>query len=141
MFVTIVVQCEVQTEKEAGRKISTLFMDIRGAFDHVAKNQLLAVMSRLGLPLSLLTWVDSFLSDQKLKLAFDGKEEEFSSVKTGIPQSSPISPILFLIYVRDMFSSRTGKFISYIDDIALTVSSNSFEKNTRVLEREYKNLQ
>ena len=40
-----------------------------------------------------------------------------------------------------MFNSRAGQFISYIDDIALIVSSSSFKKNAQILEREYKQLQ
>ena len=44
--------------------------------------------------------------------------------------------MLFLIYIRDLFSSNTVKFKFYIDDIALTVLSTSLKKNIRILERE-----
>jgi nicotinic acid phosphoribosyltransferase len=71
-----------------------------------------------------------------LRLSFDGQTEEFSTIDTGIPQGSPISPILFLIYIRDLFPSTAVKILSYIDDIALTISSTSLKKNIKILERE-----
>lgn len=131
---------EIQTNKQHNRKTSTLLLDIKGAFDHVAKNRLLEILKRTGLPLSLLSWVKSFLSNRRLRLAFDGQIETFKSIETGIPQGSPVSPILFLIYIRDLFQSNAVKFISYIDDIAMTVSSTSLKKNVKILEREAKNI-
>lgn len=114
---------------------------MKGAFDHVAKNQLLAILQKLRLPTSLIAWVSSFLKDRLLRLSFNNQTEEFSSINTGIPQGSPISPILFLIYIRDLFThTNSVKVLSYIDDIALTTSSTSLKKNIEVLEREASKL-
>ena len=78
-----------------------------------------------------------------LRLSFDGQLEQFSKIETGIPQGSPISPILFLIYIRDLFPSLASsvRVLSYIDDIALITSSTSLKKNVRILEREAAKLQ
>ncbi|KAI1002599.1 hypothetical protein K3495_g5599 [Podosphaera aphanis] len=137
----LLLQAKVEAEKTARRNTSTLFLDVKGAFDHVSKNQLLHIMSRLGLPVSLLSWVSTFLSNRQLRLSFDRQTEAFTNIKTGILQGSPISPILFLIYIRDMFRSKAIMFLSYIDDISLTVSSTSFKKNIQILEREVKILE
>ena len=132
----LLLTTEIETNKRLKRKTSTLFLDVKGAFDHVAKNQLLAILQRLRLPISLISWTNSFLNNRTLRLSFDGQTEKFSTINTGIPQGSPISPILFLIYIRDLFPSMAVKILSYIDDIALTVSSTSLKKNIRILERE-----
>ena len=104
--------------------------------------QLLAILAKLRLPPSLISWVSSFLRNRTLRLAFDSQIEEFSILDTGIPQGSPISPILFLIYIRELFPSLASSItsLSYIDDIALVVSSTSLKKNIRVLEREVDKL-
>jgi len=55
-----------------------------------------------------------------------------------IPQGSPISPILFLIYIRDLFPSLALSVwvLLYIDNIAFTTSFTSLKKNVHILERE-----
>ncbi len=47
---------------------------------------------------------------------------------------------MFLIYIRDLFTSNTGKYLSFIDDISITVTSSSFKKNIKILEQEAKRL-
>ena len=131
---------EVETNKRLGLKTTTLFLDVKGAFDHVAKNQLLSTLQQLRLPLSLIYWVQSFLTSRTLRLSFDGQTEQFTDIETGIPQGSPISPILFLIYIRNLFASKAVQFISYIDDISLTTASNSLKRNVQVLQREAASL-
>ena len=42
--------------------------------------------------------------DRKIELVFDGKKQAARAVRTGIPQDSSISHILFLIYFRFLFS-------------------------------------
>lgn len=132
----LLLQNEIETNKQSKLKTSTLFVDIRGAFDHVAKNQLLSILHELGLPTSLIAWIFTFLSNRLLRLAFDNNIEDFSEINTGIPQGSPVSPILFLIYIRVLFTSNTIRYISYVDDISLTASSKSYSQNCKILERE-----
>jgi hypothetical protein len=98
-------------------------------------------MQSLRLPTCLINWTRTFLEERLIRLAFDGQIEDFLEVETGVPQGSPISPILFLIYIRDLFSDLEEVTpLSYIDDIALAVSSSSYERNARILQREVEKL-
>lgn len=130
----------VQNMKKAGLRPTTLFLDIKGAYDYVSKNQLLTIMAEKGLPLSLIAFVKSFLNERQVRLAFDGEIEEFTEVNTGIPQGSPISPILFLIYISKLFSSNTVFHISYVDDVSISVATLSLERNMEILQREANKL-
>ena len=126
---------EIQSRKKNSSTVtSTLFLDIRGAFDYVSKPRLLRILEKLGLPSNLIRWVSSFLSDRKIQLAFDGCIQPSQvDIDIGIPQGSPISPILFLLYVRDIVAE--GEFqLSYIDDFCIAVTSNSARKNCTQLE-------
>ncbi len=72
-----------------------------------------------------------------MKLAFDGEIMNNSvSINAGIFQGSPVSPILFLIYISQLFKSNSNlsvRMISYIDDIFLVVSSKIIQENCRIL--------
>jgi hypothetical protein len=48
---------DIQLAKTEGLKSSCLFLDIKGAFDHVSINQLLGFCQRLKLPISLCNWI------------------------------------------------------------------------------------
>ena len=48
-----------------------LFLDIKGAFDHIARGQLLTILAKLRLPPSLISWVSSFLRNRTLRLSFN----------------------------------------------------------------------
>jgi hypothetical protein len=136
MALTHDIQC-ANREREV---TSVLFMDVKGAFDHVSKAQLLQVLGPMKLHFPLVQWVRNFLSERSLGLAFDGEREPMQAIDTGIPQGSPISPILFLLYVRHLFDMLIEKHPrvrvpSYIDDIALVVQGISELDNSRRLER------
>ncbi|KAF7568870.1 hypothetical protein PtrM4_112850 [Pyrenophora tritici-repentis] len=131
---------QIQHKKQQGQITSTVFVDVKGAFDHVIHNRFLDRLKKLGLPISLICWAKSFLSNRTLRLAFDNKIEEFSKIRAGIPQGSPVSPIFFLIYIRDLFPALQSFQLSYIDDLSLTTSSTSLKKNIRALQKEIATL-
>lgn len=133
---TLILTHEVEKNRQQNKLTSTLFLDIRGAFDHVAKNQLLTILKRQNMPRTLISWVKSFMENRTIQMAFDGEKEDPQSILTGIPQGSPTSPILFLIYIRDLFKTNDAHILSYMDDIAITTSSTSLAKNIRILENE-----
>ena len=131
----------VEKNRAKGRKTSVAFLDIKGAFDYVSKSRLLGTLIKLRLPYSVVSWTRSFLEDRQIRLTFDGQIEELTKVDTGVPQGSPVSPILFLIYIRDLFSDlKDVTPLSYIDDIGLITSSTSLQKNARTLQREVERL-
>ena len=118
--------------KSNKRVVSTLFLDIKGAFDHVSKPRLLAIIKDLGFPPNFYNWVDSFLTNRFIQLAFNTEIQQKTPINIGIPQGSPISPILFLIYVRGIVQSEAFQ-LSFMDDFSISIASNSDEKNCRQL--------
>ena len=96
---------------------------------------------KLKLPLPLIRWISFFLSQRSMQLKFNGQTQPLQSVKIGIPQGSPISPILFLLYIRDICKTRPDTFtFSYIDDIYIGASARSISTLKDILERTAKAL-
>ncbi len=57
--------------KQDKKVTSGLFINIKGAFDHISANQLIKIYINLDLPKSLCSWIDSFLVDRKIQLVFN----------------------------------------------------------------------
>ena len=128
-----VQQHRASTKRTSNAVSTTVFLDIKGAFDYVKKPQLLRIIDELGLPQTLRSWIDSFTSDRTIQLTFEGQAQQPTPLNTGVPQGSPVSPVLFLLYVRHIIGQQ-GLQLSYIDDFSITVSSKSAEKNCEKLE-------
>jgi hypothetical protein len=89
----------VDKGKREGKNTSTLCIDIKGAFDNVYRKRLLQTLKQIRLNLAVIRWTDSFLTDRLASLSFDAESEPMTPITTGIPQYSPVLPILFLLYL------------------------------------------
>jgi hypothetical protein len=132
----LLLQSKVQEAWKKKHTTALLFVDVKGAFDYVSANQLLAMCKKLKLPLALIRWISFFLSQRSIQLRFNGKTQPLQRIRIGIPQGSPISPILFLLYIRDICKRRPDTFtFSYIDDICIGASARSTKKLKQILEK------
>ena len=107
-----------------------MFLDIKGGFDNVNANQLSTILLRGKTPGYLVSWVRSFILQHCCRLIFQGSPGIFAPVAVGTPQGSPISPLLFVIYVSGLhLTIPKGLMVSYVDDFTITVASPSYCSN------------
>jgi hypothetical protein len=102
-------------------------LDIKGAFDHVNRKRLLELLKELKLPGNILAWVASFLTNRQACLVVDRIEGPLQDIQAGLLRGSPISPILFIIYISKLLKELEEKFPattipSFIDNICLIVA-------------------
>jgi len=127
----------VQEVQAAGLKASTIFLDIKGGFDNVDHSTLLRRLQTKSVPDYMVKWISNFFSYRQCAIIYPGSSREMRGINTGIRQGSPLSPILFVIYVEPLHDSidPTREFIlSYVDDIQTMVSSNTWWMKSMLLE-------
>jgi hypothetical protein len=111
--------------------------DLEGAFNNVRQQTLIELMKMRGLPSYLITWATSFTSHRRLGFAFDQKNEPHQPFNSGLPQGSPASPVLFLLYANAMFEtdqrSAYSTLTSYVDDVTLVETGRNIGNNVRTL--------
>jgi len=128
----------VRTLQRPGLRVSTLFLDIKGGFDNVNASILCSSLKKAGVPHYMVSWIGSFLSQRTCCLLFQGSPKTFSPVQQGTPPGSPISPLLFVIYVASLhIQIPKGLSLSYVDDFALSAASTSYRTNIRTLQRAF----
>ena len=90
------------------------------------------------MPNYLTNWVSAFNSDRRLAFGFDQQTEEPQPYKCGLPQGSPISPILFLIYSNAMLNQThypaDATNTSYVDDVRMIQTSSTIARANTLLE-------
>ena len=138
---------DVETAARAGLVTSSLTFDITGYFDQVSHPRLITVMREAGMPSEVVRWVASFLTNRRTAIRLDGQTGPMEAVMTGIPQGSPVSPVLAAIFSRTLDKRITdaapmlqrmqqasdhateGRLIMYVDDGKLYVASRSMSGN------------
>ena len=75
----------IQLAKHNNEDTSILFIDIKEAYNHVLVNQLLKICYNLDLSRFLYSWIECFMNNKHLQLAFNENKQEKTSVKIGIP--------------------------------------------------------
>jgi hypothetical protein len=125
--------------KAAGSPITSLLsLDIKGAFPHTSHPRLLYILQQKGFPEWIIRFVQGFLSGRTTEIRFGGYSSPAYSVPTGMPQGSPLSPILFLLFISELhrtFENGRTRGIAFVDDTNIITTSRSIPENCRRLER------
>ena len=80
------------------------------------------------------------MTNRKIQLVIDAHDNKEREIENGIPQGSPVSPILFLIYISRVFDkvSETSPFVTsllFVDDLGFIAAGNSVKEIVKVLEK------
>lgn len=59
------------------------------------------------LPTDMIRWVASFLNNRTVEVRLDGETGDHEPVKIGVPQGSPVTPILFMLFTAPLFKILT----------------------------------
>ena len=127
---------KVHTAWRKQKVASLLLLDVSGAFDNVSHTRLFHNLQKRGLPPEIIRWITSYLQDRTSQIKLAEGISNIFNIHTGVPQGSPLSPILYLFYNADLLEiGRSQDLVTgYIDDTALLVTANTVELATAKLQ-------
>ncbi|KFG77534.1 hypothetical protein MANI_024396 [Metarhizium anisopliae] len=106
--------------------------DIQGAFDTTMCNRLVLRLREQGWPDNLARWAGSFMSGRSARVRYQDITTPTTPLQCGLPQGSPVSPILFLLYTEPIYrlGNPEGRF-GYADNTAILCTGPSLEETSQ----------
>ena len=80
-------------------------MDVQAAFPSVNPACMTRRLRECRLDEDVVQWVRDFMSDRSVRMVVGGEEQDPVDATSGLPQGSPISPLLFALYIWEDYTS------------------------------------
>ncbi len=85
--------------------------------------------------------IESYLGNRRQAIEYNSKITKFAPIKQGLPQESVLSPLLFSIFMDDIFKVNiAGITILFADEITIIFSHKKFDKLHEIINRDLKNI-
>ena len=114
---------------DQNKVVGALLIDLSKAFDCLPHDLLIAKLEAYGFQKETLNLLYSYLTNRKQAVKIKDTTSDFLDILSGIPQGSILGPIMFNIFLNDMFLfTKSTNPNNYADDSTLSAFKDTTEE-------------
>ena len=95
------------------------FWDVKGRFQNVVGDEVLGRLTSVTGTRGLCGWVEQFVSQRVFEVSWDGKVRGVGRLTVGVPQGSPLSPVLFLVWMAPILKEMERRIMEEVPDVVV----------------------
>ena len=112
-------------------------MDLSRAYDCIMHDLLIAKLEAYGFDRSILKLMYSYLTDRSQRIKVGSSYSSLRKIKIGVPQGSVLGPMLFNIFIYDLFLiGLKSEICNFADDNTIYARSETLEEVINSMEND-----
>ena len=120
---------------DKGGTFGALLTDLSKAFDCMTHDLLIAKLHALNFDMNALNLIFDYLTGRKQRVKINSSFSSYLDIFQGVPQGSILGPLLFNLFLCDLFLFvEEADIMSYADDNTLYVCSENIDVTLEKLE-------